>query len=146
MSMMPWRNAALSSVSSSSACISMPTGSNRTVWVFPMAAVAARGAGAPPARRGSGPGARGRRATGGAARPVVGDVLLALLGRHLVEEDVGALERDALDLVERPHLLGVQTQVRLRDERVPVVAHEAGLLHDVGDVLAVVQRLPLALA
>src|SRR3954452_23821178 len=145
MSMMPWRKAALSSVSSSSACISMPTGSNRTVWVFPMAAAAAGGAGTPPAGRGSGLGALGRRATGGAARPVVGDVLLALLGGHLVEEHVGALEGDALHLVERPHLLRVQIQVRLRDQRVAVVADVPEVLHDLGEVPAVVQGLPLAL-
>src|SRR4051812_26857703 len=46
----------------------------------------------------------------------------------------------------RVHLLRVEVQVRLRDERVPVVADESGVLHDVRDVLAVVQGLPLALA
>src|SRR4051794_20463964 len=168
MSMIPCRNAALRTVSSSSASISMPTGSNRTVCVLPMAwrgSLASRprrrgGAGrggwdpnprpAPPPdvawRVASGRGALRRRPTGRPARPVVRDVRLALLRRHLVQEDVGALEGDALHLVQRPHLLRVEIQVRLRDERVPVVADEPRLLHDVPDVLAVVERLPLALA
>src|SRR4051794_19412410 len=161
ISMMPWRKAALRIVSSSSASISMPTGSNRTVCVLPMARGGARapvGAGAEPARAlrpggsassvkrraRSARGALRRRPPRGATRPVARDVALALLGRHLVEEDVGALEGDALHLVERPHLLRVEIQVRLRDERVAVVADEAGLLHHLGDVLAVMERLPLA--
>src|SRR5262245_11012682 len=99
MSVIPWRKAALRIVSSSSASISTPTGSKRTVWVFPMAAGRGRElAGAPGRSACSGRRVLGCRAAGGAARLVVGDVLLALLRRHLVEEHVGALERDALHL------------------------------------------------
>src|SRR4029079_6007938 len=81
---------------------------------------------------------------GGPAGLVLGDVRLAVLRRHLVEDDVGALERDALRLVQGPHLLRIEVQVRLRDERVPVVADGPEVLHDLREVLAVVQRLPLA--
>src|SRR3954454_23748622 len=105
MSMMPCRKAALRIVSSSSTSISMPTGSKRTVCVSPMVF----------ARSGGGPAGR-------APALVVGHVGLALLRRHLVQQHVRAVERDALDLVERPHLLGIEVQVRLRDERVAVVA------------------------
>jgi len=74
-------------------------------------------------------------------------VLLALLGGHLVQQHVGAVERDAADVVQRPHLLRIEVEVRLRDQRVAVVADVAErILHDLGEVLAVVQRLPLALA
>src|SRR6476646_2166618 len=151
--MMPWRKAALR------------TGSNRTVCVLPMVGGSAAwrrdGTGGEPAAplgtdgsvssvvsgfRASGRSALRRRPDGRPAGPVLGDVGLAVLRRHRVEEDVGALEGDALHLVERPHLLRIEVQVRLRDERVPVVADEPRLLHDIRDVLAVVERLPLALA
>src|SRR3954449_3957253 len=125
MSMMPCRKAALRTVSSSSTSISMPTGSKRTVCVFPTSA---------------------RRASRRASALVVGHVRLALLRRHLVQQHVGAVERDPADLVERPHLLGIEVQVRLRDERVAVVADVPEVSHDVPEVLAVVQGLPLALA
>src|SRR4051794_36563323 len=124
MSMMPCRKAAWRIVSSSSTSISMPTGSKRTVCVALIL------------RLGGGPAGR-------ASALVVGHVRLALLRRHLVQEHVRAVERDPADLVEAPHLLRVEVQVRLRDERVPVVAHVAEVLHDLPDVLAVVQRLPL---
>src|SRR6478609_2826643 len=128
MSMMPCANAALRIVSSSLTSISMPTGSKRTVCVLsPIRGVL-----------------RGRRTAGRAAALVLGHVLLALLRGHLVQQHVGAVERDPADLVERPHLLRIQVQVRLRDERVPVVADvPEGVLHDLGEVLAVVERLPL---
>src|ERR1700755_1981555 len=82
----------------------------------------------------------GRRTARRPAALVLGHVLLALLGRHLVQEHVRAVERDALDLVQGPHLLGIEVQVRLRDERVPVVADVPEVLHDLGDVLAVLAR------
>src|SRR3954447_23897004 len=90
MSMMPWRKAALRIVSDSSTSISMPTGSKRTVCVLSATTAS--------------PSSGGR--TAGRAAALVGrHVLLALLGRHLVQQHVRAVERDALHLVERPHLL-----------------------------------------
>src|SRR5215207_9883324 len=132
MSIRPWRNAPLSTVSSSLTSNSMPTGSSRTVCVSAMAFCPC-----PSGRRGP---------AAGAAALVLGDVRLALFGRHPVQEDVGALERVAARLVERPHLLRVEVEMRLRDERLAVVADVAELLHDVGDVHAVVEGLPLTLA
>src|SRR3954470_13121257 len=105
MSMMPCRKAALRIVSSSLTSISMPTGSKRTVCVSPMLCSLA-----------------GERTAGGAAALVVGHVGLALGRGHLVQQHVGAVERDPAALVERPHLLRIQVQVRLRDQRVAVVA------------------------
>src|SRR5918997_4673148 len=138
MSWMPLRNAPRRTVSSSSTSNSIPTGSSRTVCFSPICHAVRLVHRQLLLRR--------RRASGGAAGLVLRDVLLALLGRHLVDEDVRALQRVAAGLVERPHLLRVQVQVRLRDERVPVVADVPELLHDLRDVHAVVERLPLALA
>src|SRR3954447_108122 len=143
MSMMPCRKAAFRMVSSSSTSISMPTGSKRTVCVFPMAVEGSRRCRRLPRRwwlRGR------RRASGGTPALVVGHVALALLGRHLVEEHVGAVERDPATVVEGPHLLRIEVQVRLRDQRVAVVADVPEGLYDLGEVIAVMQRLPLALA
>src|SRR5206468_9136301 len=107
MSMSPCRKAAWRIVSSSSTSISRPTGSKRTVCVFPIAE------GEPDGRAGSrrsrAPAPQSlslrsdRRATGGPAALVLGHVGLALLGGHLVEEHVGRVERDPADLVQRPH-------------------------------------------
>src|SRR5690349_2525329 len=110
MSISPCRNAPERTVSSSSTSNSMPTGSSRTVCFSPMS-----GSSRPGFLRRRGP-------AGGAAALVLGDVLLALLLAHLVEQDVRALQRVAADLVQRPHLLRIEVEVRLRDERVAVVA------------------------
>src|SRR3954452_9287098 len=110
MSMMPCLKAALRMVSSSSTSISMPTGSNRTVCVFPTVARSAL---------------PGERPAGRPALLVGRHVLLALLGRHLVQQHVGAVERDSADVVQRPHLLRIEVEVRLRDQRVAVVADVA---------------------
>src|SRR3954449_10045473 len=146
MSMIPCRKAAWRIVSSSSTSISMPTGWKRTVCVFPMARVGWGSRRAPPAPP-AGRSGRGRRTACRPAALVLGHVALALLGRHLVQEHVRAVERDALDLVQGPHLLGIEVEVRLRDQRVPVVADVAEVVaHDLGEVVTVVERLPLALA
>src|ERR1700679_3821562 len=75
---------------------------------------------------------------------VLGHVGLALGRRHLVEQDVGALQRVALDVLQLPHLLRIQIEMRLRDERLAVVTDIAEVLDDLGEILAVVHRLPLA--
>src|SRR5215217_2635394 len=135
MSWMPLRKAPRRTASSTSN--SMPTGSSRTVCFSPMSRAVRLDAHA----------LLRRRPAGGAAALVLGDVRLAILRGHLVEEDVRALQRVAAGLVERPHLLRVEVQMRLRDERVAVVADVAErVLHDLREVLAVVQGLPLALA
>src|SRR4051794_18037958 len=140
MSMIPCRKAAFRIVSSSSTSISMPTGSNRTVCVFPIGALWVGSRRAPPAPQ-SWSGGGLRWAARRPATLVVRHVLLALLGRHLVQEHVRAVERDALDLVQGPHLLGIQVEVRLRDQRVPVVADVAEVVaHDLGEVVTVVER------
>src|SRR4051794_25657733 len=109
----------------------MPTGSNRTVCccaIPPRLLLVGRPAAAPgrPARV---PGPRvwllsgaGRRPAGRSALLVRLDVLVALLLGHLVERHVGARERVALDVVERPELLGVvEVEVRLGHQRLAVV-------------------------
>ena len=89
---------------------------------------------------------RGRTGRPGPA-DVVGVERLLLLRRHLVEQDVRALQRRAAaQVVQRPHLLRVEVQVRLGDQRLAVVADVAHVGDHVGPVPAVVERLPLALA
>src|SRR6202011_2430984 len=97
-----------------------------------------------PIRTTSGRGSVRRRAPGPGAGLVVRDVPLALRVRHLVEEHVRAVERVAADVVQRPHLLGIKVEMRLRDERLPVVADVTEVLDDLGEILTVVERLPLA--
>src|SRR4028118_1679867 len=82
----------------------------------------------------------------GEALLVLREPLLAFVVRHLVEQHARALELDALHVVQRPHLRLVELDVRLRDQGVAVVADVAEILVDVGQVPAMVQGLPLALA
>src|SRR3954451_5488994 len=160
MSMIPCSAAARRTVWSSSTSMSMPTGSNRTTCLSLMGWSSApsslgwgggEGPGAAPSPPyggwSCGSGVRGRGTAGGGS-PDIGRVEgLLLVLRHLVEEDVRALQRWApAQVVERPHLLGVEVEVRLRDERLAVVADVAHVGDDVGPVPAVVERLPLALA
>src|SRR6266581_4258555 len=47
-----------------------------------------------------------------------------LLRGHLVEQDVRALQRThPAQVIKRPHLLRVEVQMRLRDQRLAVVTH-----------------------
>ena len=58
----------------------------------------------------------------------------------------GEHERVAAHVVQRPHLLVVEAQMRLRDQGLAVGADEVQILDRVGQIPAVVERLPLALA
>src|SRR4051795_152136 len=160
MSWTPCSAAARRIVWSESTSISMPTGSNRTRYLSPIAG--------PPGDRsragGGGGGSGGTRPSpspappwgggGGGGRPagralavVVGDEARPLLVGHLVEQDVRAQQRaEPLEVLGRPHLLRVEVQMRLRRHRLPVVPDEAHVLDDLVPVPAVVQGLPLAVA
>src|SRR5262249_53048432 len=96
-----------------------------------------------PARAGPGS-VLAREPAGRAAAHVAGVERLALLVRHLVEQDVRALYRPhPAQVVQRPHLLRVaQIQVRLRHHGLAVVADVAHVRHHAGPVPAVVERLP----
>src|SRR5438309_8163309 len=103
MRVMPCSAAARSTVCSSSTSISTPTGSKRTTCLSLMVLF----------RSGLGR----RRTTCRAALDVVRVEGLLLVGRHLVEEHVRALQRShPPQVVQRPHLLGVEVQVRLSHE------------------------------
>src|SRR5664279_2427379 len=81
----------------------------------------------------------------GVATPLVlGDVRFALLWGHRVEQNVRARDIDALALVQGPHLLRIEIQMRLRDQRLAVVADVAQILERLGEILAVDGCLPLA--
>src|SRR6266699_3936453 len=71
---------------------------------------------------------------------------IPLLGCHLVEQYVGALELYTLKVIQRPHVLVVEEDMWLRNERLAIGADEALILHDVSQVPPVVAGLPLALA
>ncbi len=66
--------------------------------------------------------------------------------RHAAQQHDRALDRVAADMVERPHVLVVEAQMRLLDQRLAVGADEAEILDGVGKVPAVVALLPLAAA
>src|SRR5262249_20635498 len=80
------------------------------------------------------------------ALAVVGERLLALAGTHLAQEGEWALQRVAADMVERPHVLVVEAQMRLRHQRLAVGAHEAEIFDGVGEIPAVIALLPFAAA
>src|SRR5215213_10828187 len=155
MSITPCRKAAWRTVSFSSASISSPTGSNRTVCRWPIPRLVRTG-GAPgrPACRWSGHHYVNEllrlglgEAPAGAAALVLRDVVLPLLRGHLVERDVGAREGQVLHVVQRPELLRVvEVEVGLGHQRLAVVTYVAEVLDDVREVPVVVQGLPLPLA
>src|ERR1700760_2795855 len=161
MSMIPCSAAPRRTVCSSSISTSTPTGSKRTRC---FSAITTSGLGL---RETGGPKASlrpSRRAdyrallrlmsvvsrswpTGRALLDVVGVEGVALLLRPLVEQHVRALNRrHAAQVVQLPHLLRVQVQVRLGGHGLAVVADEAHVADHVGPVPAVVEGLPLALA
>src|SRR3954449_6278453 len=156
MSWTPCSAAARRMVWSSSTSISMPTGSNRTTCFSPTAGPHGdgrdgwRGKGG---RAGPSPspdprsGVGGRRAAGGTLADVVGGERGALVVAHLVQDHVGAQQRThPPHVVQRPHLLRIEVEMRLRRHRLAVVADEAHVRDHVGPVPAVVERLPLAVA
>src|SRR6185437_12419952 len=150
---MPFRNAASRIFSSSPTSISMLTGSKLMRCMSATdASLGFRwaswnpvgGAGevtTPPTGGGGLDGLHGSGPTAGSAGQRVGairrDVGLALLVAHLVEQHVRAVEHAAADVVEGPHLLRIEVKMRLRDQRLTVVADVAEIGDDVGQVLAV---------
>src|SRR5450432_1385368 len=150
MSMIPCSAAARRTVWSSPISISIPTGSNRTTCLSAMAPSRTerglrtgqehrteRGAGGrghrPPAVRAYRVRYRLvlRRGTAGRALADVVRVERGPLFRcHLVEQHVRAEHRTHLaQVVQRPHLLGVKVQMRLRDHGLAVVTHVTHVLH-----------------
>src|SRR5690242_3543824 len=142
MSCTPFSAAARKIVWSSSTSISMPTGSNRTTcfsptYVKPPSGGAERCLGlagggplqSPPPSPDPRSGVGRRRTSGRALTDVVGGERFAFAVAHLVQEHVRAREvRATPHVVQRPHLLGVEVQVRLRRHGVAVVADEAHVL------------------
>src|SRR4051794_41257910 len=157
----PCSAAARRMVWSSSTSISMPTGSNLTWCLSPIAGTprwsvagrrrAGRGGGPGGPRPSPSPGPRSG-ARGGGSRPagrtlavVVGDERRPLLVGHLVEQDVRAQQRaEPLEVLGRPHLLRVEVEMGLRRHGLPVVPDEAHVLDDLVPGPAVVEGLPLA--
>src|SRR5258708_21459857 len=78
------------------------------------------------------------------ALAVVGDRLLAIRRTHLPQQAQRALQGVTAHVIERPHVLVVEAQVRWRAQCLAVRADEAEVLDCVGETPAVVASLPLA--
>src|ERR1700677_2836138 len=65
-------------------------------------------------------------------------------GFQCAEAAQRAPESVATNVVERPHVLRIETQVRLRHESLAIIADKAKVLNGVGDVPTVVAVFPLA--
>src|SRR5882672_9424286 len=124
MRWMPWRNAASRMFSSSLTSMSRLTGSKLILCESAMATPpgAAIGVGLVTAGGTAGGAGATRRwfSDRGRACAVLRDVRVPLGVGHLVQQHVGAVERVAAHVVEGPHLLRIQIQVRLPDERLAV--------------------------
>ena len=73
------------------------------------------------------------------ALAVFGQVLPRALRRQRAERVQRAAKRVAAHIVERPHLLVVEAQMRLRDQGLAVGADEAEVLDRVGQIPAVIE-------
>src|SRR5580704_9795404 len=81
------------------------------------------------------------------ALAVLRDRRVALRSRfQCAEAAQRAPESVATNVVERPHLLRVEAQVRLRHESLAIIANKAEVLNGVGDVPSVVAVFPFAAA
>src|ERR1700742_5237627 len=76
------------------------------------------------------------------ALAVVGDRDLALDRRERPETAQRAAKLMPADVIERPHILGVEAQMRLRDQGLAVGPYEPKVLDRVGDVPAVIAVFP----
>src|ERR1700730_2284092 len=75
---------------------------------------------------------------------ILGDMLLALLRCHVAQQNDRALDGVPANMVERPHVLVVEPQMRLRHQRLAVATHETEILDAVGQIPAVVALFPFA--
>src|SRR5258708_748968 len=77
---------------------------------------------------------------------ILGHIGFPLLGCHLVEQHIRALELNAFEMVQRPHVLVIEDNMRLRNERLAIGTDIALILYDVGQLPAMVAGFPLTLA
>src|ERR1700716_1347419 len=61
---------------------------------------------------------------------ILGHMSFPLLGCHLVEQHIRALELNAFEMVQRPHVLVIEDNMRLRNERLAIRANEALILQN----------------
>src|SRR5258708_34750424 len=76
----------------------------------------------------------------------LGQIGFPLRGCHLVEQHIRALELNAFEMVQRPHVLVIEDNMRLRNERLAIGTDIALILYDVGQLPAMVAGFPLTLA
>src|SRR3954447_4174457 len=76
---------------------------------------------------------------------VVGDMRFALFRGHSAQRDQGALDLVAAHVVQGPHVLLVERQVRLGDQGLTVGTDETHVLNRVGQIPAVIHALPFAM-
>src|SRR5260221_11723527 len=77
---------------------------------------------------------------------ILGHMGFPLLGCHLVEQHIRALELNAFEMVQRPHVLVIEDNMRLRNERLAIGANVALILQDVRQLPPMVAGFPLTLA
>ncbi len=70
----------------------------------------------------------------------------ALLRCHLVEQHIGALELNALEVIQGPHVLVVEDDMGLWNEGLAIGTDKALVIHDINQVPTRVAGLPFALA
>src|SRR6056297_3790455 len=139
-------------VSPSSTSNSTPTGSNRTVWMSVIFIVSlvfhacCRRASCGEAARCGLSGSLSVARIDREALAVFRDMGVALGVGHGAKRIERRSQGVAPDMLQLPHVLVVEPQVRLRHQRLAVVPHEVEILDRIGQIPAVVEGLPLALA
>src|SRR6056297_3670441 len=139
-------------VAPSSTSNSTPTGSNRTVWMSVIFIVplifhsrfqpASCGEAAMRGLSGSFSVARIDRG----ALALFSDMGIPLGIRHRTQRLERRSQGVAPDMLQLPHVLVVEPQVRLRHQGLSIVTHEVEILDRIGEIPAIIEGLPLALA
>src|SRR5215510_12551785 len=78
------------------------------------------------------------------ALAIVGHSNFSLARRESTEPAKRTAEGVSADVIERPHVLGIETQMRLSSQRLAVRTDEAEILDGIGNVPAVIAIFPLA--
>ena len=78
------------------------------------------------------------------AAAVIGDMLFPLLGSHLAEIYQRAPELISFHVIEGPHLIAIEVEVRLRHQGLTILSDEAQIFDAVCQIPLVIEGFPLA--